>query len=183
MRGKWIGLPLGVALAATLVACSSAPTPSPARTSAAAVASPTSTATTTQPATAPTGDAVAVKHRGTICACGMVGPYPIIIPTDNGPDDGATGTVELGPDGTPEAYVLGDGDRRAQVLQRFGLINDFATQQLDYLDTINQVRRGTRPSFDYGDTINLSAYTITSIGDVDGDVLDDPPPDPLPPQR
>ena len=53
---------------------------------------------------------------------------------------------------------------------------------LAYLYTINSVRRDG-PQLFIGDSINLSAFHITSIGDQNGVVSDNSPPSPMPQQR
>ena len=109
---------------------------------------------------------------------GNVGQYPVEIPVDNGPGNYAHGTVTLDANGHPASYVVAKGDVIDYVARRFG----FST--FDYLNTINQVRRGGYPwSLYAGDTLNLSATTILTVGTSDGKVLNGPPPKPLPPQN
>ncbi|TPW75761.1 hypothetical protein [Schumannella soli] len=100
------------------------------------------------------------------------------IPVDGGSREYATGTVSYAPDGTPAAYRAASGDLIDYVAERFGF-PDYA-----YLNMINQVRRGGYPWPLYaGDTLNLSAYHVTSVGDVQGQVKNEAPPSPLPAQR
>jgi hypothetical protein len=108
----------------------------------------------------------------------LVGQWTVEIPIDNGPSAYAMGTTTTDRNGVPVAYVVAPGDDISYITDRFGF------ESHDYLDTINQVRRGGYPFPLYaGDTLNLSAFTVTSVGSINGRVLDDPPPDPLPPQR
>ena len=52
-----------------------------------------------------------------------------------------------------------------------------------YLVTINQVRRGTTGVLWEGDILNLDAHTITSVGTINGSVLSEAAPEPMPQQR
>ena len=81
------------------------------------------------------------------------------------------------------AYRAVSGDLLDFVGERFGLTHD------SYIVTINQIRRGGpdtpdgNPILYAGDVVNLSAFTMTKYGSVNGLVHDDPPPDPMPPQQ
>ncbi|MFC5503120.1 hypothetical protein ACFPJ4_12795 [Lysinimonas soli] len=113
----------------------------------------------------------------------MVGKYHVEIPVDNGPENYATGTVTLDSAGHPAAYVVASGDVIDYIADRFGFFSP-SGEGFDYLNTINQVRRGGYPWTIYaGDTLNLSAYTILNVGSIDGKVLNEAPPDPMPAQR
>ncbi len=59
-------------------------------------------------------------------------------------------------DGQPVAYLVVAGDTFASVAARFCIDSH-------YLDLLNQVRRVDSEVY-AGDTINLDAYTITSVG-------------------
>lgn len=93
---------------------------------------------------------------------------------DLGPREGANGTVAYADDGTLAAYVVAPGDYRDAILERLCL------GAYSY-EALNAVRRGSVHSVDptyqvyltplyTGDTLNLSPYTITSVGDVNGEV-------------
>lgn len=114
----------------------------------------------------------------------LVGRFEVQIPVDAGPRDYATGTTTF-EDGVPVAYEVASGDIVDYIAERFGLEGDPpANEGFSYLNTINQVRRGGYPwTLHPGDILNLSAYHITSIGSINGEVLAEEPPDPMPPQR
>jgi hypothetical protein len=108
----------------------------------------------------------------------MVGTDQVEIPVDNGPENYAEGTVTVDAAGHPASYIVARGDVIDYIAHRFGF------RSFDYLNTINQVRRGGYPWPLYrGDTLNLSANTILTVGTSDGKVLNGPPPSPLPPQN
>jgi hypothetical protein len=126
------------------------------------------------------------KHLATVVA-GRVGGFPIEIPLDNGPEQYATGTATTDAHGVPIAYHVASGDILDYISERFGFYDPLDpgpyNSGIDYLGIVNQVRRGGYPWAIYaGDTLNLSAYRIDSIGDVNGIVRSDPPPTPMPPQ-
>lgn len=100
---------------------------------------------------------------GAISAVGNEDRYlGYAIPTlhDRGPREGANGTATLDETGQPVAYVVAAGDTFEGVEVRF------CTPGF-YLEFVNSIRRGTLDLYT-GDTVNLSAYTITSVGDVNG---------------
>ncbi len=110
----------------------------------------------------------------------MIGSFQVELPVDNGPRNYATGTVTVDADGRPASYTVAPGDQSEYIAERFG----FLVRGIEYLNVINQVRRGGYPWALYaGDTLNLSAYTVLSVGTINGKVLNDPPPNPLPPQH
>lgn len=116
-------------------------------------------------------------------APGMVSQYQVEVPVDKGPENYATGTVTLDADGHPESYVVAPGDVIDYIAHRFGFYAP-SGEGFDYLNTINQVRRGGYPWTIYaGDTLNLSASTITTIGTINGKVLNEAPPNPMPAQK
>lgn len=124
----------------------------------------------------------AAKARATV-GTDMVGQFQVEIPIDNGPENYATGTVTLDSAGHPAAYVVASGDVIDYIAERFGFFAP-SGEGFAYLNTINQVRRGGYPWALYaGDTLNLSAYTIRTVGDTDGKVLNEAPPSPMPAQR
>ncbi|MCK2022540.1 hypothetical protein KZC52_06375 [Microbacterium sp. kSW2-24] len=94
---------------------------------------------------------------------------------DYGPRDGANGTVEYAADGTLASYEVASGDYVDAILERL-CVGFYSLQAL------NAVRRGSVHSVDptyqaylaglyVGDTLNLSPYTITSVGDLNGEVF------------
>jgi LysM repeat protein len=98
------------------------------------------------------------------------------VPTDQGPDEFASGEVTLDDSGRPVAYTVAAGDTWSAVADRFCL-------HPDYINALNQVRRNRAFELYVGDTLNLSPYTVTSVGSENGQVFANPAPDPLPPQR
>lgn len=106
---------------------------------------------------------------------------------DYGPREGANGTVAYAPDGTLASYVVAPGDHDEAILERL-CVGPYS------LEALNAVRRGSVHSVDptsqayltplyAGDTLNLNPYTITSIGDVNGEVRSYEASFILPPQR
>lgn len=106
---------------------------------------------------------------------------------DYGAREGATGTAQYADDGSLASYVVAPGDFTDAILDRFCV-------GFYYLDSLNAVRRGgggsvdpTRtvhqPELHVGDTLNLSPYTITTVGDVNGEVFSYETSFTLPPQR
>ncbi|MFJ4253388.1 hypothetical protein [Microbacterium sp. NPDC090003] len=106
---------------------------------------------------------------------------------DYGPREGASGTVEYASDGTPASYEVASGDHVDAILKRL-CIGFYSLQAL------NAVRRGSVHSVDptnqaylaglyVGDALNLSPYTITSVGDLHGEVYAYKTSFVLPPQR
>ncbi len=102
--------------------------------------------------------------------------FLVRVPTDSGPREYAQGTAVLDAEGVPIAYEVAPGEILDYVEERFGL-------PPIYLVVLNQVRRGYTGMLYAGDTINLDAQTILTVGDINGEVLAEPAPDPLPPQR
>lgn len=106
---------------------------------------------------------------------------------DFGAREGATGTAQYADDGSLTSYEVASGDYNDAILDRFCV-------GFYYLDALNSVRRGgassvhpTRqvypPDLHVGDTLNLSPYTITTVGDVNGEVFAYETSFTLPPQR
>lgn len=91
---------------------------------------------------------------------------------DVGSIAGATGTVILREDGQPAAYIVADGDNLSSIARRFCI------DHYPYLEWINAIRRGSGTSLTRassmtvfaGDTINLDAHTIATVGDENGRV-------------
>ncbi|GAA3663430.1 hypothetical protein [Microbacterium marinilacus] len=103
---------------------------------------------------------------------------------DSGPRAGAQGEVTVDENGDPTSYLVVEGDDIQSVAQRFCL----PAIEFDYLNLINAVRRERLGPLYPGDTLNLSPYTITTVGDQDGVVYDNDVSylagdAPLPPQR
>lgn len=100
------------------------------------------------------------------------------IPIDGGSREFATGVTTVGEDGVPRSYVAAEGDVFGPIADRFGLT-------ASYLVTINAVRRDNVMILYAGDTINLDAHTITTVGDQNGVAYDhlDRLPQPYPPQE
>lgn len=99
------------------------------------------------------------------------------IPVDSGPRAGATGQALLDSDGTPVAYVVAVDDIPEFISDRFCI-------GLAYLNSVNGPRRGGAIVLYAGDILNFDAETVTTVGDINGEVEDYPTlPDPLPPQH
>ena len=100
------------------------------------------------------------------------------VPVDGGPIDFATGTAVVDDYGVPLSYEVADGDVFELIAKRF----DLGT---DYLISINAVRREAPNELFVGDTINLGATTILTIGDQNGVVYEytDRLPEPHVPQE
>lgn len=105
---------------------------------------------------------------------------------DTGPTEYAGGEAVLNDDGTPAAYVVAEGDTLYAISERF------CVQFPPYLEWINSVRRNGGWSWTNddgpfeiypGDTLNLDAHTITSVGDEQGVVYSYQPDFYIPPQR
>jgi hypothetical protein len=101
--------------------------------------------------------------------------WALQIPVDSGPQEYAMGTTNLNSEGVPVSYVVASGDNSEFVAKRFCI-------NTAYLFAINGVRRGDQTLY-VGDTVNLDAHTITSVGDQNGIVTSGPVPEPIPPQR
>ena len=100
-----------------------------------------------------------------------------IVPFDRGPREYARGEAVFGAGGTPVAYVVAAGDIPEFVADRF-------CTHLAYLHGINSVRRASLAgNLFVGDTLNLDATTIFTVGDENGLVSAGSPPVPHPPQR
>ena len=98
------------------------------------------------------------------------------IPVDSGPRTGATGQALLDSDGTPVAYVVAADDIPDFISDRFCI-------GLAYLNNVNGPRRGGAIVLYAGDILNFDAETVTTVGDINGDVEDYSLPAPLPPQH
>jgi hypothetical protein len=122
-----------------------------------------------------------------------IGPFHVRVPIDLGPGPHAMGSVALDADGHPARYTVAADDEWGHIAIRFGLsavapaegiVADGLNISTGYLTTINSVRRGESPWTLYiGDTVNLSAYTVTSVGTINGTATALAAPDPLPTQR
>lgn len=98
------------------------------------------------------------------------------IAVDSGPRVGATGQALLDPDGTPVAYVVAADDIPDFISDRFCV-------GLAYLNNVNGHRRGGAMVLYAGDILNFDAETVTTVGDINGDIEDYSLPAPLPPQH
>lgn len=107
----------------------------------------------------------------------QLGGVTLAVPIDRGPMPHASGTAVLDDGGVPVAYVVGDNDVLESIGARFCL-------GATWLHWVNYVRRDGDALF-VGDTLNLDAHTILSVGDQDGVVYDNPMPEGfiIPPQR
>jgi LysM repeat protein len=101
--------------------------------------------------------------------------WALQIPVDSGQQEYAVGTATVNSEGVPVSYTVGAGDLAEYVAERFCI-------NTAYLFAINTVRRGGVTLY-VGDTLNLDAHTITSVGDQNGVVNDYPVPTPIPPQQ
>jgi hypothetical protein len=106
----------------------------------------------------------------------QIGGWKLQVAVDGGSREFATGKPILDAAGTPVAYVVAPGDVGAVVSERF-------CQNLAYLNAINGTRRDGAMTLFAGDTLNLDAHTILTVGDQNGVVYSHPAPDPMPPQR
>lgn len=139
------------------------------------------------PAAEPTPRCMRADGGGIILPSGLLNVDPYSRMHDYGAREGATGTVQYADDGSLISYEVASGDYNDAILDRFCV-------GFYYLDALNTVRRGggssvdpTRqvypPDLHVGDTVNLSPYTITSVGDVNGEVFAYETSFILPPQR
>ena len=111
----------------------------------------------------------------------QLGGWTLIVPFDRGPLPYAGGTATVDEDGIPVAYTAVAGDNFESISARF------CTNPM-YLDIINSVRRTPAyisPQALYiGDTVNLDAHTIFTVGDQNGIAHSNELPDMVfPPQR
>jgi hypothetical protein len=87
------------------------------------------------------------------------------------------------PAGRPASYVVASGDVVDYVAHRFSFFSP-SGEGFDYLNTINQVRRGGYPwTISARDALNLSAHTILTVANIERKALNESPPNPLPAQR
>lgn len=98
------------------------------------------------------------------------------IPVDGGARAHATGKVTLNDAGVPGVYVVAPDDFPIAIGERFCM-------NLAYLNVLNGVRRQGALQIWDGDTLNLDAHTILTVGDQDGVVYDTVPSSPIPPQQ
>lgn len=179
-------LALGACL--TLTACTEAPEAAPPPTASATVDPASTRAPSPAPGRAADPDALeecpAPQYwedpyaDGAPGSLATLGGLPMRIPVDLGPREYASGRAILDEQGVPVAYVAASGDIQEFVADRFCL-------GLAYLHNLNSVRRDIADGVGLfaGDTLNLNPYTVVSVGDQNGRVADNPPPDPLPPQN
>ena len=110
-------------------------------------------------------------------------PFALV---DTGPRPGANGSVGADGNGNPMAYAVAEGDDMRSIAERFCIGSN-----PEVLDQLNSIRRtslysseGKTPATVHpGDTLNLSPYTVASVGDEQGVVHNFPPKFELPAQR
>jgi hypothetical protein len=104
--------------------------------------------------------------------------WTLLDPYDRRANPGANGEVVTAEDGSPIAYIVAAGDDLQWIATRFCL-------RPDWLADINSVRRDATQDLYVGDTLNLDAHTIFTVGDQNGRALSRAVPEGwiLPPQR
>ncbi|MCU1479267.1 MAG: hypothetical protein JWQ19_53 [Subtercola sp.] len=139
----------------------------PAKPSAGATATPTAPAAPsadarppTLPGPTPPSLAAAPQNIGAAVPSEYLGDLPVHLAVDLGSQPHATGTVTTDANGTPTSYTVAADDDSVAVSHRFALDQ----YMLGYL---NCVRRMDDQYF-IGDTLNLDAETITTVGDENG---------------
>lgn len=107
----------------------------------------------------------------------QLGGRSLAVPRDGGVTALASGEAILNDDGVPVAYRVASGDALFTIAARFCLTED-------WLQLINHARRDNASLYP-GDTLNLDAHTIFSVGDENGVVAHNTFTDgyKLPPQR
>lgn len=96
----------------------------------------------------------------------LPGSVPCLLPwgpdalVDHGPTTFAHGETILDVRGVPVAYLVAHGDAPLSVAERFGL-------DLGWLLSLNCARRSSIALYD-GDVLNLSMYTVTTVGSQNG---------------
>lgn len=105
-----------------------------------------------------------------------MGVFELETPKDAGARQYAEGAATLSSEGVPIAYEVASGDIMDFVAERFALDGN-------YLVTINQIRRGYTGNLYVGDILNLDPRTITSVGNINGEVLHEKAPSPMPAQK
>ncbi|MCD2168574.1 LysM peptidoglycan-binding domain-containing protein [Microbacterium sp. JC 701] len=167
-------------LAVILTACTPPPGPliDAVRPSASARATPETPSTPAPLVDARPCDAVAPVHAVADPADPeQLGGKTLEIPVDRGLLDTASGEAVLNAEGVPVAYRVAPGDVFSTIAARFCVAED-------WLLIVNHARRDNNGLY-AGDTLNLDAHTIFSVGDQNGVVSDNvfPPEFTLPPQR
>lgn len=176
-----------VVLVLALAACTPSPptadtdtrTPTPSRTS---HFSPTPTAVPspdveTVADTGPCEEAVPAYPGADATEVEQLGGATLAVPFDRGPMPHAAGETIVNDDGVPVAYRVADNDTISVVAARF-CVGEV------WLHWTNYVRRDGDALY-VGDTLNLDAHTILSVGDQNGVVHDNSLPEgfAVPPQR
>lgn len=143
------------------------PTPAPSRTSAG----------TRVGDTGPCSTAVPAYPGATAADVEQLGGATLAVPFDRGPMAHATGEAVLDDQGVPAAYKVAANDVLSAVGARFCVGER-------WLHWVNYVRRDGDALF-AGDTLNLDAHTILSVGDQNGVVYDNALPEGfvIPPQE
>lgn len=109
----------------------------------------------------------------------QLGGMSLLQPIDQGPRPYANGTAVLNDRGIPVAYSVAENDNFDSIAARFCVGGI-------WLFWVNFVRRdGDGQTLFVGDMLNLDAHTMTSVGDQNGIVYDNPLPPSfaIPPQR
>nr|WP_201470908.1 hypothetical protein [Microbacterium hydrocarbonoxydans] len=182
-------------LSGCVASVSGAPASPSATTSATSTAStpqPTDSATIDPaagptPTAEPTPSCMRADGGGIILPSGLLNVDMYSRMHDYGAREGATGAAQYADDGSLASYEVASGDYEDAILDRFCV-------GVYYLDALNAVRRGGATSVDptravyppdlhVGDELNLSPYTITTVGDVNGEVFAYETSFTLPPQR
>ncbi|KDA07201.1 hypothetical protein DC31_00360 [Microbacterium sp. CH12i] len=186
---NWRGLSSTAAVVAVgfaLVACTAAPLPiedaQTPRPTASATSNPTP-APTLSPDIEPVADpgpcegATPAYPIGDETEVEQLGGVSLAVPFDRGPMTHAAGEAILNDQGIPVAYTVADNDTISVVGARFCVGEQ-------WLYWTNYVRRDGDALF-VGDTLNLDAHTILSVGDQNGVVHDNALPEGfvIPPQR
>lgn len=96
---------------------------------------------------------------------------------DVGPLEGARGEVSTDDEGQPVSYVVAAGDTATAIAARFCI--DYRP----YLGWLNAVRRNGVANLYAGDTLNLSPFRITSVGNENGVALQNDLNFSIPPQQ
>jgi hypothetical protein len=174
------------ALILALTACTSAPAPEPPR----AADAPADHSPTPTPTSSSWGTGAALTADTSPCATAVpslpvddadeveqLGGVTLAVPIDRGRMPHARGIATLDSRGTPVAYRVASDDNLESIGSRFCLAPA-------WLQWVNVVRRDSEDLYE-GDTLNLDAHTILSVGDQNGRVGHNPLPDGfvIPPQK
>ncbi len=174
-------------MAFTLTACTASPAPDgdlgaldPSQKSPTASSTPapsTTSAGTRAGDTGPCSAAVPAYPGASATDVEQLGGATLAVPFDRGPMTHAAGEAVLDEHGIPVAYRVAANDVLSTVSARFCVGEK-------WLYWVNYVRRDGDALF-AGDTLNLNAHTILSVGDQNGVVYDNALPEGfvIPPQK